>query len=565
MTSVCTQCSAEFQITKEDRRFYSLFDVPDPKTCPECRLQRRLCERNTRSLYYRKCDLTGNQIISQYNRNQPFPVYGQDAWLSDQWDGTTYGRTIDFKRPFFEQFQELLNVVPHLALFNTPGTMENSDYNNCTGYLKNCYLLSESDICEDCYYSNLLKKSRDVMDCSVCYECEGCYECIDCTGCHSLLWSQDCDQCSDSFFLKNCHGCKDCVGCINQRNKQYMIFNKQYSKAEYETFKSQYALETKKGIGKMQTDCDAFFRGEPHRALEILRSEGCSGDRIYDSKNAAHCFDSKEIEDCRYCQRLSLTCKTCMDFNSWGQNSELVYQCSATGDRAYNSKFCSTCITVTNCEYCFECLHCTDCFGCVGLKNKRFCIFNKQYSEKKYVDLREKLIAHMKKTPLRSPSGSYERQAGDWGEYFPMSLCAFAYNETFAPDFFPMTKEEVLARGWRWYEETETEKQYMGPPVELPETISEVNKDICKQILLCKATGKPYKVIPQELKFYQSMNLPVPELCPDERHRRRIAKRNKYKLWERKCSKCAKEIETTYTPDGPPLVYCEECYLKTVY
>ncbi len=479
-------------------------------------------------------------------------MYGVDEWTSDQWDGLTYGKDIDFNRPFFAQFQELQQVVPHLALFNTPGTMENSDYNNATGYLKNCYLLSESDYCEDCYYSNLLKKTKDVVDCSVCYDCERCYECIDCIKCYSLLHSQDCQNCSDSFALLNCHGCKDCIGCVNQRNKQYMIYNVQYSKAEYEQHKNSFALHTKSGMKKLLADCEGFFKTQPYRALIIEKSEGSSGDRIYDCKGAVHCFDVKDLEDCRYCERLSINCKTCMDFNSWGDKCELIYQCSACGDRAYNSKFCSTCISVANCEYCFECTNSQDLFGCIGLKNKKFCIFNKQYSEAEYKTLKENLIAHMRTT-------------GEYGEYFPMSLCAFAYNETFAPDLFPMTKAEVEAKGWKWHEEEENQKKYMGAEVTLPETATEVSDDICKQILQCEATQKPYKIIPQELKFYRSMNIPLPSVSPDHRHKTRIAKRNPYTLYDRTCGKCGKETQTTYSKERAETVYCEECYLSTVY
>lgn len=472
--------------------------------------------------------------------------------MSDQWDGLSYGRTFDFSRSFFEQFHDLLKVVPHLSLFNTPGTMENSDFNNCTGYLKNCYLLSESDYCEDCYFSNLLKKSQDVVDCSMCYGCERCYECIDCIDCHSLLFSQDCHNCSESYFLVNCHSCKDCIGCINQRNKQYMIANVQYSKEEYAEKRQELRLDTRSGLRNLAEFCCAENLRYPFRALIRERTENCTGDRLYDSKNAHFCFDCKDIEDCRYCQRLSLTCKTCMDFNSWGQHSELVYQSSATGDRAYHSKFCSTCITVANCEYCFECFHCTDCFGCVGLKNKQFCIFNVQYHQETYRKKRGEIIAHMQKM-------------GEYGEFFPMSLCAFAYNESFAPDLFPMTKKDVLARGWKWREEAQAEKRYMGADVVLPEKSSDVPDDITKQILICKNSGKAYKVIPQELRFYRSMNIPVPELCPDERHVRRMSKRNLYKLWKRKCAMCMNEIDTTYAPDRPEIVYCESCYLKEVY
>jgi len=548
----CIQCRKKFEITSEDERFLQMFDVPNPKSCPDCRLQRRLCERNTRNLYYRKCDLTGKQIISQYNTDQPFPVFSEEAWNGDGWDGLSYGRDFDFSREFSPQFKSLLDAVPHLALFNTPGTMENSDYNNCTGYLKNCYLICESDLCEDSYYSNLQKKCKDTVDCSVCYECERCYECIDCIGCHNVRFSQDSEQCSDSLFLFDCRGLNNCIGCIGQRQKSHMIFNVQYTPDEFEKHKQAMKLNSRQGLKTLEDQCRKFFEDHPHRPLIVEQSESSAGDRIYNCKNAVNCFDVKDIEDCRHCQRLSLNCKSCMDFNSWGQDSELVYQCASCGDRTYNSKFCSTCISVVNAEYSFECFHCRDIFGCVGLKGKQYCVLNKQYSEGEYSNLRGKIVSHMKNT-------------GEFGEFFPMSLCAFAYNESFAPDIFPMTKDEVLARGWRWYEQDEAKGNYMGAQVEVPETVAEANDSLTKKILSCQATGKPYKIIPQELKFYRSMDLPVPEYCPDERHRRRITKRNPYKIWNRSCAKCEKEIETTFSPDRPEIVYCESCFLASVY
>lgn len=42
------------------------------------------------------------------------------------------------------------------------------------------------------------------------------------------------------------------------------------------------------------------------------------------------------------------------------------------------SKDCSDCTLI------FDCRNCTDCFGCVNLRNKRYCIFNKQYTKEEY-------------------------------------------------------------------------------------------------------------------------------------------------------------------------------------
>lgn len=36
-------------------------------------------------------------------------------------------------------------------------------------------------------------------------------------------------------------------------------------------------------------------------------------------------------------------------------------------------------------------------------------------------------------------------------------------------------------------------------------------------------------------------------------------------LYARECAKCATQIQTSYSPDRPEIVYCEQCYLKEVY
>ncbi len=551
MRKHCTICRQEFLLEPEDLAFCEKMEVPAPTQCPQCRLQRRLCERNTRNLYYRKCDKTGKQIVSQYHQYQPFPVYGIEAWVGDDWDAASYGRDVDFSRPFFDQFRELAAKVPHMALFNTPGTMENSEFNNCTAYLKNCYLICESDFAEDCYYSNLLKKSKNLVDCSVCYDDELCYECIDCIGCNRLFYSQDCSNCSDSYFLKNCQSCRDCIGCINQRQKRYMICNVQYTKEQYEKYEKAFALNTASGVAKARQQARDFFVRQPHKAMHGEQNENVVGDYINGCKNVYRSFDMKDCEDCRHCARLSLNNKSCMDYNSWGDKSELVYSTSSCGDKAYMVRFCSNCINIQNGDNSRECTNSSDIFGCIGLKKKKYCILNKQYAKEEYEKMKKKLIEHMKKS-------------GKWGEFMPMNLCPFAYNESFVMDQFPLTKEEVLNRGWRWYEQ-EDKDRYMGEDSTIPESIGDVDDDICKKILRCQDTGKPYKIIPQELKFYRMLDIPLPRVCPEQRHRQRQTKRNPYRLWERECSNCKKKVTTTFSPERLEPIVCDACYLKAVY
>ena len=77
------------------------FDCP-PVTLPFIEAQRqRLSFRNERSLYIRKSDITGTQIISVYAPDAPYPVYEAEYWYGDQWDPLSYGQDIYFSPPFF--------------------------------------------------------------------------------------------------------------------------------------------------------------------------------------------------------------------------------------------------------------------------------------------------------------------------------------------------------------------------------------------------------------------------------------------------------------------------------
>ena len=62
--------------------------------------------------------------------------------------------------------------------------------------------------------------------------------------------------------------------------------------------------------------------------------------------------------------------------------------------------------------------------------------------------------------------------------------------------------------------------------------------------------------------YYRQLGIPTPRLCPNCRHYERLKKTNPPKLWHRKCMKdgCTTEFETSYTPDRPEIVYCEEHY-----
>jgi hypothetical protein len=78
-------------------------------------------------------------------------------------------------------------------------------------------------------------------------------------------------------------------------------------------------------------------------------------------------------------------------------------------------------------------------------------------------------------------------------------------------------------------------------------------------------TGKPFKLIKQELEFYRKYLLPLPTKHPDQRHLERLALKTPRKLFERNCMKCWSEIRTGYAPERPETIYCSACYYKEIY
>lgn len=158
-------------------------------------------------------------------------------------------------------------------------------------------------------------------------------------------------------------------------------------------------------------------------------------------------------------------------------------------------------------------------------------------------------------------------KTGEWGEFFSTDLTFFAYNESVAQDYFPLSKEEVLKKGWKWKEEIDSVGQVTRqiPAERLPDKIDDIPDDILNWAIRCKRTGRLFRLAPTELKFYRDFRLPVPHLHPDGRRHVRMHRRNPRKMWSRKCAKCSAPIQTTYSPERLEIVYCENCYLKEVY
>ncbi|MDA0376133.1 MAG: hypothetical protein O3A80_02380 [bacterium] len=563
MQKQCAQCSAGFEFSDSDRNLLNKmtpvfdgkdFPIPEPTMCFNCRLQRRLAFYNTRNLYKRECSKTGKNIISMYSPDKKMNIYEKDEWFSDNWSPLDFGRDFDFTRPFFEQWEELRKCTP-LPSLSLMTYNQNTEYANDAYKMKNCYMIFDGEEAEDCYYGQTFIYNKNCTDFLHIEHCELCYECTHCYSCYHVFYSQFCHNCRDSYFLRDCIGCKDCFGCANLHQKQYCIFNEQKTREEYDKFIQNFTTSSHAEITKYKNQSKRFFLNHPVKKSRCVQNIDSKGDNLNRSKDSAYCFDCNDMQDSRYCTNCLMGGKDNMDVHIWGGGMELCYDSCCIGERTRNILGCL--YVYEGCNNVYYSLFCTrscnNLFGCIGMIHQNYCILNKQYTPEEYHKLVAKIVEHMKDTE-------------EWGEFFPTKISAFGYNESVADVYFPLKKEEVLERGWQW-------SDYKSPVVvekiidaeQLPDDNTDIPDDVCNWAIRCEITKKPFVIIKQELDFYRFHKLPIPRRHPDQRHKDRFAFTNPFKIFDRKCSNCQKSIQTSYSPERPETVFCEECYLNEVY
>jgi hypothetical protein len=481
--------------------------------------------------------------------------------------------------------------VPWLAREADAPTMENSDYCMNAGHLKNCYLLFHADFDENCAYCDVITNSKDCIDCHMLDRGELCYESVNCNGCYRALHCVDCENSNDIFFCRDVSGCSNCFGCVGLRKKEYCFFNEQLTREEYERRLTEYEQGSCQAKTAMSDQAHQCWMRFPRKYAHGAHNENVSGDYIDHSKNTHHSFQVSQCEDSKYCAILGINpVKDSYDYTSWGNHASRIYECIGVGEGAdmLTFSFLSG-ISSGDLEYSMFAINSSNLFGCISMRKKQYCILNKQYTKEEYEELIPKIKHHMNDMPFIDKKGRIYR----YGEFFPTELSLYAYNESAAQEYFPLTKEAAITKGCVWRDRDERSISATLQYQELPDHIRAAPDTLTKEIITCEHAGTcndqctiAFKIITQELAFYRRMNLPLPRLCQNCRYAQRANFRNPMKLWSRQCqcaggqstnsiytntarhshgaTSCPATFQTSYAPERPDIVYCESCYRQEV-
>lgn len=409
---------------------------------------------------------------------------------------------------FIQEFRKLFMASPQCGSWTRAS--ENCDYGDISTVSKDCYMCFNSGNCRNAYYCEDSRAMTDSTDCAFCEDCELCYECVDCDSCYNSNFCQDCTNCQNVNFSYDLRRCKDCFGCCTLRDKQYCIFNEQFSRQEYEKKMKLFDYSNVAGIKFIWGKLEEFKKKNPRMYVHQHDTTNCTGDYIYHSKNCHDCFDTRHTEDSGYVYQanLDIGTKDSWDCGPIPTGMDLCYDI-AYAHYLFNSKHLYWCGNVKDSEWCINCMECEHLFGCVYLKNKQkgFYILNKK------VD------------------GDYYRK------------------------IIEVIQKELLDNG------IYTLYDLVNKDLELGK------KDEEKRLSLDDKTGRDcficgdhFTIVPAEIEFYRKMKITWPVYCPNCRADQRWKLRPERKMYKRICDSCKKSLISTYTADSKFVVYCLKCW-----
>ncbi len=359
---------------------------------------------------------------------------------------------------------------------------------------------------KDCYLTFSSYQSEHLYYCMRVISSSHCVDCINLRESEFCSNSVECKNCYNVHFSQMAEVCSDSFYLYDCRNCSDCLLCAKLRNKKYMILNKQYSKEDYmklkeiffKKLNQDKEGIEITFENLKKDVLhQALRIRNCENS-IGDALN-----DSKNVQNSFYVSE-SEDCENNYDChgnkNCYDNLANEKSEFTYECDTAYglyDAAFCSYTVNGKNLRYTDQCINVKDCFGCVGLHNEEYVILNKKYSPEEYEKMVVKIEEHM-------------RDTGEYGKPFPAELTSFSFKDE-------QSSEQV--------------------------------------------TGKEYKIIPQEQKFYEKFRVPVPTVSPEERYKQLSALMRPRKLLDSSCSVCGKDVKTVYPKECGYKVACGECYL----
>lgn len=238
----CMDCS--FVYEKGER----LYEVLDSRSCYQCQYS-LLLKDCSNCFYCYDCRGCNNCFMSTNLRNKSYVFknqqYSREEYLKKLKNYELSSFII--RQGLEKEFDDLVENAVHRYVIservvNSVGSLLYDCRNVHQGFEVN-----KGENCKYLYSTTEMKDSMDIyhvgLQVELCYELHGCTRTSNCQFCHL------CYDNMNVMYSDTCQNSQNLFGCMSIKKGEYMIFNKKYSKAEYETLKEKI-IEHMKSTGE---------------------------------------------------------------------------------------------------------------------------------------------------------------------------------------------------------------------------------------------------------------------------------------------------------------------------
>ncbi|MFH1253503.1 MAG: hypothetical protein V1664_04210 [Candidatus Uhrbacteria bacterium] len=545
----CPITKKDWRLDEKEIEICRRFQAPPCPIEPQTRMMYLNGFSTGLAIFWKPHFLTGEPLLSGIHPDLPFKVTTVKEFLAT--DNLQFAQDYKKENSFFDQMWQLETTVPFEAARNSDVDEESivtacvktrKSFLACSSWVENSFyaltaINSEDNIdvtnCEKISRSFRIGGSQNISDCAFIFESRSCF---------------------DSTFLFDCQECESCFGAVNQRHKKFLWFNEQLDEKEYKIRRATVNLSDRR-------QADEFW----HQFLVLVNQEAVwpavhgygniesKGERLFNCVRCEECFFEHAATDC-YCCRFGVR----LENSAYASGSAEAnnYYLTTGGTYGLNLKFCSACFKSLNSEYCINCNDCEFCFGCVNLKNKKFCVFNKQFSEMEYWLLVDEIKCDM-------------LEKGEYGNFWPAKFSVGGFQYSAGELFIHYSSDQL--KQFRAIIVDPAHGQVFAPQIDLSR--AREAQEIPDRLVDCqpfvgvsiydKVAGRHYSVLKDEYEVYKNKKLPF----PTEHYATRLLRLLDFSYGpiseERVCASCQK-ITTTYNNQAFPnrRIYCQGCYLK---
>ena len=597
-THNCKYCGEEYILTDLEKNILDKEEFKYPEHCSLCNLKFLSSFLNDENLYHRKDSKTLEDIISIYSDDYKGEVMNVDDYKKFILDdgGLKYSREIT--NDIFSDFITLFKNFPKASRL-VYSELENGIYSSHVWWSKNIYLSYCVFLdCENVFYSfKIINGCTNIFSSHNIINSSNLYYWNYISNSHNIYFWEKINNCSDLLFCNDIHNSKECIFSCNQINSKYKIFNVQYSKEEYQEIKKDIfkRINNKQEFKFLKQKYKKFL--QKNLVKQSTNKDKCEQvvwENIFNAKNCINTYLSSWIENC--INSMSIWWKSndhlyniIASLEGWTNCENCVWICSFWLN-LYNIFFSFW--VVENCKniyYSYDIELCEEIMFCVWLKNKKYCILNKQYEKNDYFKHKKSIIFKLKKE-------------NKWWDPIPLYFLNFPYNDTLAYEYFKVNKiiyndlkEEIIDKNTKWivkifssdfisdaqfdlwtWEKLNIKWRTSNKEVNIPKwtetikaselpDIKNTNNTILNKAIICEKTLRPYRIIKQELDFLKKKNLPLPIVHNDYRITKLISRRPVWELYVWKCDKCSKEELISSINKNKYKIYCKECYKNFMY